>query len=91
MVLGSGGSPSWYAPVPAESILDMRGSELVRERKTASAIGERQMLPKQMKRIDMGGADSVVAAVPFEASLPDCVGRFPMLPEAIFRYVSLSF
>ena len=38
----------------------------MRERKTASAMGERQMLPRQTKRTDTGGgAIVVVAAAPF--------------------------
>lgn len=44
----------------------MRGwPELVRERKTASAMGERQMLPRQTNRTDIGG----VVLVSFEVSV----------------------
>ena len=41
MVRGSGGSMTWYAPVPAESISLIRGCLEAMPVKTPSAIGER--------------------------------------------------
>jgi hypothetical protein len=52
MVRESGGEPIWYAPVPQESMEEMRGCG-VRDWKTPWDIVERQMLPRQTKRIEV--------------------------------------
>lgn len=52
--------------MPQESIRPIRWSEAVKERNTASAIGERQILPRQTKRTEIGreAAVEVLALVP---------------------------
>ena len=55
----SGESPMWYAPVPHESMFEMRGCAgllvgRVMDWKTPSDIVERQMLPRQTKRTETG-------------------------------------
>src|SRR5207302_8924327 len=48
-----GGSPTWYAAVPAESTArsSSGASRAAIVRNTTSAVGERQILAKQKKRI----------------------------------------
>jgi len=61
--------------VPQESILEIRGwaegvLKAVRERKTPSAIVERQMLPRQTKRTETFlGEGSVIVVVLLEGSV----------------------
>ena len=75
----SGWEPMWYAPVPQESMVFMRGCEGAREVKTPSDIVERpggvsggggsggavgvQMLPRQTKRTETGLGELVSAIV----------------------------
>lgn len=55
----SGLSPTWYAPVPQESMFATRGCAglplgLVKDWKTPSPIVERHIFPRQTKRTETG-------------------------------------
>lgn len=79
----------WYAPVPALSTCVICEESAWEEswcRKTASAMGERQILPKQTKRTDrgfggVGGVERVGADVDAEIDSEDIVGEREVVGE----------